>query len=259
MYILYIDESGNEKDPSDRFFVLGGLAVFERQTYHLARHLDRLQQQMLPGSPPLRLHAADMRHGKGEWRRVDPAVREQMLQRIGRILARIASQKQPGLVTLAAAIQKSDRLHGEDAVQLATEEICRRFDIFLMRRRNEAGDTQRGLIVFSKGRFDARVRIWVRSFRELGTRWGVLRNLADIPYIVEMEESRLLQAADFVSHAVFRLYEHRDATLVREILPAFCEKDGTLHGLVHIKSTGGLCECPACASRRNPGTFGTWL
>ncbi|MBC7220394.1 DUF3800 domain-containing protein [Candidatus Bipolaricaulota bacterium] len=259
MYILYIDESGNERDPSDRFFVLGGAAVFERQTYYLTQALDKLQQQLIPGSPPMRFHAADMRSGSKEWRQVPGSTREALLCGIGQVLLRIATQRHPGLVTLGAAIEKSDSLHGESAVQRATEEICRRFDIFLMRRRNEAHDTQRGLIVFSKGRFDARVMLWVRAFRELGTTWGVLRNLADIPYIAEMAESRLLQAADFVSHAVFRLYERRDPTLIRYLLPAFCEKDGTLHGLVHVRSHGGRCECPAHASRRSPGSYGSWV
>lgn len=33
MQLLYLDESGNEADSADRFFVLGGLSLFERQTY----------------------------------------------------------------------------------------------------------------------------------------------------------------------------------------------------------------------------------
>ncbi len=259
VYILYIDESGNEKDPADRFFVLGGVAVFERQTFYLSESFDQLQQRLIPGSPPLRFHASHLRSGKAEWRRVPEATRSAFLHDIGQLITRIGTQRRPGLIALAAAIQKSDRLHGEDAVQRATEEICRRFDIFLMRRHTEAQDTQRGVIVFSQSRFDARVKLWVRSFRELGTRWGVLRNLADIPYVAEMAESRPLQAADFVAHAVFRLYEHRDPTLVTDLLPLFCEKDGTLHGLVHVKPPGGRCDCPACASRRSPGSMGSWV
>ncbi len=31
MYLLYLDESGNENDPNDRYFVLGGVALFERR------------------------------------------------------------------------------------------------------------------------------------------------------------------------------------------------------------------------------------
>jgi hypothetical protein len=33
MYLLYLDESGNENDPSNRYFVLAGLALFERQIH----------------------------------------------------------------------------------------------------------------------------------------------------------------------------------------------------------------------------------
>jgi hypothetical protein len=62
-------------------------------------------------------------------------------------------------------------------------------------------------LYFAEGRFDKRAKVWVDQFRQLGTRWGVLRNLADIPYFASVKETRLLQVADFVSHSVFMLYE----------------------------------------------------
>lgn len=40
MYLFYIDESGNEDDPADRHFVLGGTAVFERVSFFLAKAFD---------------------------------------------------------------------------------------------------------------------------------------------------------------------------------------------------------------------------
>lgn len=48
MYILYLDESGNENDPNDRYFVLGGVALFERQTYFLAQGIDEVQRRHFP-------------------------------------------------------------------------------------------------------------------------------------------------------------------------------------------------------------------
>ena len=32
MYLLYLDESGNESDPNDQYFVLAGIALFERKS-----------------------------------------------------------------------------------------------------------------------------------------------------------------------------------------------------------------------------------
>ena len=43
MYLLYLDESGNEKGAEDRHFVLAGVAAFERQTYFLEQALDQIQ------------------------------------------------------------------------------------------------------------------------------------------------------------------------------------------------------------------------
>jgi len=141
-------------------------------------------------------------------------------------------------------------------VKLATEQVCKRFDIFLKRRATEHNDRQRGLLVFAESHYQQRAKIWVRGFRELGTQWGVLKNLSDIPYFASTRESRLLQLADFVAHSMFLLYERQDASLVKGILHRVDQKDGKLHGLVHISKNKGMgCNCPTCVSRRSPHTF----
>lgn len=42
MFILYIDGSGSVSNPNDEHFVLGGVAIFERQIFHLIEALDQL-------------------------------------------------------------------------------------------------------------------------------------------------------------------------------------------------------------------------
>src|SRR5206468_5213597 len=197
---LYLDASGNGDDPADKYFVLGGVALFETQTFYLSRSLETLQTKHFPGSPPIPFHASDIRTGSKFWRPIDRAIRESVLSDIVDVLARSNG------TFFSAAIEKSEELYGEQAVRRATEEICRRFDIFLMRKFQEEEDPQRGLLIFSEGRFDKRAKVWVRGFRELGTAWGVLRNLSDVPYFASAKETRLLQAADFVAHATFLLY-----------------------------------------------------
>lgn len=258
MYLLYLDESGNESDPKDRHFVLGGIAIFETLTYFLSKYLDEIQTRHFPGIQPIPFHASHIRSGMDFWRKLDPEVRGIVLQDVAKVIRRA---KHPGAVLFAAVVEKSDKLFGEKAVEYATEAVCRRFDTFLLNRGVEGKEKQRGLLIFSEGRFHKRARIWVTGFRELGTRWGALRTLSDIPYFASMRDTRLLQLADFVAYAVFQLYERRDPTLIRLILDRFNQQDGTLHGLIHYRTTPitSLCDCPACASRNTPSNFGSWL
>ena len=69
MCLLYLDESGNENDPNDRYFVLAGLALFERQTYFLARALEQVQELYFRNHQPIPFHATDIRNGKDLWRK----------------------------------------------------------------------------------------------------------------------------------------------------------------------------------------------
>jgi hypothetical protein len=257
MYLLYLDESGNEADPSDRFFVLGGLSLFERQTFFLAEAVEAVQKKYFPGIQPVTFHASEIRSGRGFWRKVPDEVREGVLEDL---VTAIIEAPDRGRALYAAVIEKSDRLWGEAAVEKATEELCRRFDLFLQKKFRQEADPQRGLLVFSEGRFDARAKIWVRDFHRRGTSWGAIRNLADIPYFASTKESRLLQLADLVAHAVWLLYERRNSRWIRRLVPCFDGEEGVLHGLVHVRpSSDAVCECPACASRQDPGCFGSWL
>src|SRR5258705_154009 len=155
MYILYLDESGNENDPNDRYFVLGGIALFERQTYFLAQGIDEVQRRHFPGHQPIAFHASEIRSGRRLWRKVPEATRDQVLLDI---TAEIRKSPDRGRFLFAAAVEKTDRLWGEAAVERATEEVCRRFDLLLQRKYLDDQDAQRGLIVFSEGRFDARAK-----------------------------------------------------------------------------------------------------
>jgi hypothetical protein len=255
VYLLYLDESGGENDPADRFFVLGGVAVFERQCYFLAQEFDKDQTKHFPNIQPVEFHSTDIRGGKGFWRKLDRVVREAVLIDISQVLA---SSHSPGVVLFAAAIEKNARLFGEDAVKRATEEVCKRFDIILKRRFPDHGDPQRGLIVFAEGKYHLRSRLWVQGFRTLGTQWGVLTNPSDIPYFASTKETRLLQAADLVAHAVYIAHEKQNYSMVRQLLSRFVHKNGVLHGLVHVSDSKSNGDCPAWISRNSPAQLGFW-
>lgn len=255
MHLLYLDESGNPDDAADKHFILAGVSAFEKNTHFLSSSADGIQNKHFPGSPPIDFHAQHIRAGKGFWRSQEKAVREQVLQDLGDVL----SNSYSSVRLFAAVVEKTAKLHGENAVKVATEQVCKRFDTLLKRRLKE-DDAQRGLIVFAESHYEQRAKVWVKGFRELGTQWGLLHSLCDIPYFAPAKESRLLQLADYVAHGLFLLYEKQDSSLIKEIVKKFDQADGTLHGLVHVSDHRGAgCNCPACYSRRHPWHWGPWV
>lgn len=108
MYLLYLDESGNESDPSDKFFVLGGVAVFERVTFFLSQSMEAVQTKHFPGVPPVEFHASPIRTGKGFWRNIPEAKRIEVANDIADV---IANANEPGVSLFAAAIEKSSTLY----------------------------------------------------------------------------------------------------------------------------------------------------
>jgi hypothetical protein len=174
-------------------------------------------------------------------------------------IASVITRSYASVRLFGAVIEKTSKCHGEDAVKAATEQVSKRFDTLLKRRLRE-GDEQRGLLVFAESHYQPRAKLWVNGFRELGTQWGLLHSLCDIPYFAPAKESRLLQLADFVAHALFLMYEKGDASLAKMIVKKFDQADGILHGLVHVSDNRGpSCSCPACFSRRTPWQNGPWV
>lgn len=254
MYLLYLDESGNPDDPADKHFVLAGAAIFERVTHFVAQALEGVHNKHFPGHAPIDFHASQMRTGHGFWRGVEKEKRAEILQDLS---TAIAASNHPGVVLFASVVTKSSAVYGEDAVKHATADITKRFDSYLKRRFRE-GNPQRGLLIFAEGKFHDRARLWVRDFRALGTEWGTISNLSDIPYFASAKETRLLQVADFVSHAVFLLYERRDPALLTTILHRFDRSGVRLAGLSHLFPPTP-CGCPACIPNQPKGAVEAWI
>lgn len=253
MFLLYLDESGNPDSAEDRHFVLAGLAVHEMKIHSLSRELDRLQDRMLPNRPPIEFHASSIRSGKGIWRDVPKDTRDKLIESLVDVIER----QERGVALFASVIEKDGSKYGESAVKDATEQVTKRFDIFLRRQLAEKRSNQRGLLVFAEGRYHDRARIWVKGFRDLGTKWGVVNNLSDIAYFASTRESRLLQLADLVAHSLYLAYEKQELALAKRLLPKFDHKDGVVHGISHY-TYDRSCRCAACASRRNAHDIGTW-
>ena len=65
MHLLYLDGSGSVRNPSERYFVLAGISVFERQIYHLISATDAFVTSLDIGDTHnIELHGSVMANGK---------------------------------------------------------------------------------------------------------------------------------------------------------------------------------------------------
>ena len=137
-----------------------------------------------------------------------------------------------------------------DPVELAFEDLCSRFDQFLGRLQRQ-GNRQRGLIILDESSYETSLLGMAKNFRAIGTRWGVLRQLADTPLFAASTSSRLIQIADHVAYSIFRRYNSGDISYMDIFAHRFDAEEGVVHGLSHKTLTDPNCMCPSCISRRN--------
>lgn len=248
MHILYVDDSGSADNPNDRFFVLAGISVFERGLYHLIKAVDTLVASFDLGDPDeIELHGSPMYSGRsGVWHTIrDRSQRERMIVQALTLL----SANRASVRLFAVAVDRA-AVSPRDPVELAFEEICNRFNLYLQRKNNETHrDGQRGLIVMDESKHEQPLQGLARRFRVHGGRWGRFRNLAEVPLFVDSHASRLVQLADLVAFATWRKYEYQDGRFFDQMVPWFDAQGGIIHGLFHYRPTTPECYCVACFSR----------
>jgi len=246
MYLLYLDESGQH---GGRYFVLAGVAAFERQTHWIATELDRVQAQYFPKLPgAIELHASQVRAGReSPWDQLQPRERHALLDDVYTMIS------QAQVVIFGIAIERRWLPPGTDEYSYAFESLTQQFDRFLIHRYRDAGDPQRGLIVLAESEYRRRIEGLARRIRAEGTRWGDLRNLSEIPLFTAAGNSRLLQVADFCANAIYGRYESGYTTQFDRLLPKVYQDQGVYYGLWHYCVDHDVCGCPACLSRRLSG------
>jgi len=241
MYLLYADESGNPDGVEDRYFVLGGIALFERKVFWVNEEVDKLQSNLFPGVH-VEFHAQPIvSHREEPWHSLPSQKRTETLESLCKIIA-----SSPEIVLFAVAVERSTTT---EPVARAFEELCNRFDSFL-KRLHAQGNTQRGLIIFDETRYESRLQTLLAEYRGTGTRFGRVYNFADIPFFADSKSTRLLQLADLIAYAVYRRYERSNTWLLDQIINNFDSDGGIIHGLVHLTANRSTCTCPYCLTRR---------
>jgi hypothetical protein len=248
MHILYVDDSGSAGNTKENYFVLAGVALFERRLYHLIRAVDRVVAAFGFADPhEIEIHGTAMYSGRKEFYPIKRPDREKMIHEAISLLT------DPGVILrfFAVAVDKQV-ISPRDPVEVAFEEISNRFNLFLQRLNNASGPehSQRGLIVMDESAHEGRLQSLARHYRINGGRWGHYRNLAEVPLFVDSKASRCIQMADLVAWATWRKYEMQDGRFFDRLLPKFDADGGVIHGLVHYGRRDDVCYCPACFSRR---------
>lgn len=246
MHILYLDDSGSAANPNEEYLVLGGLSIYEAQAHHFTQELDKLALTLNSANPyDVEFHASAIFGGRTEpWKSLSKQERIGVIKEVLKILANSYDSAR----VFACAVRKAD-YPGRDPMEMAFEDLCSRFDMFL-KRLQASGDRQRGLIILDESSYETSLLKLARNFRVMGTRFGVIRNLADTPVFIDSKASRLVQLADHVAYAVFRRYEAADTSYFDIISSRFDAVDGRLHGLCHNHIQTTPCMCPGCMSRR---------
>ena len=129
VYILYVDDSGSAQNPGEQHFILAGIAVFERQIYHLINSIDRFVEELdLGPAHEIELHASVMFSGKhSPWRGNLP--REKRAEIIAQGLD-LLNRAHASVKAFAVVVDKQ-AIAPDDPVEHAFEEICNRFNLYL--------------------------------------------------------------------------------------------------------------------------------
>jgi hypothetical protein len=248
LHILYLDESGLHAEA--KTFVLGGLAVFERETYWFTEDVEAIQRRYFPDIKiPVNFHIAKLRAPEGRVEEPFNSLSVQQRRELAAALYGIIRQRRG--VVFGVAIEK-ERCR-EDPYERAFEDLTSRFDLFLRRRNallaSQGGEEQRGLIVVAESSYRQQLEVLGRRFRGGATRWGQVATLADVPFFVPASNARLLQLADFCANAIYGRYNSGHTRDFDIIAPRIDREGNRIHGLSHLFADAE-CQCLACLSRQ---------
>jgi Protein of unknown function (DUF3800) len=265
--MLFADESGTHG--GSHAFVVGGLAVHEQDAQSLQRALNHCVERglRLGQIDEYELHAAEMRNAKtskgpsrtmpSPWAFVDRTSRLAILTSAYRVLSTFRASS-PDYPMALFGVVLDRRFHSDWSVfereRFAYEVLLNKFDAMLRRIRSRSDTDNRGLVIHDRRVVAERdIQDWTREWQKAAGSVGQLHNLADVPLFADSRASRLIQAADLISYALYRHYDpdRRGVDYLETLWDYFDSESGQLHGCVHFTPSfaGDGCPCRPCSAR----------
>nr|DAG73922.1 MAG TPA: Protein of unknown function (DUF3800) [Caudoviricetes sp.] len=253
---MYLDDSGSVANKNEENFVLAGVIMHESKLLYINRALDDLAKSISPDSQDIiEFHASEIyARRNGIWRDKNKEEAISIIKKVLNVIPQEANSSNNKICVIGCIIEKKYFI-SHDPVQLAFENLCSRFDIFLGKRNREktsrkgTGSKETGLIIFDKSSRETSLQKLAINFRHVGTRWNVTKYLHEVPLFVDSKASRGIQLADHVAYSIFRRYEHGDLNYFNIIQGFFDSDSERIHGLVH-KTHDQFCTCPGCLARK---------
>jgi hypothetical protein len=227
VHLLYLDESGHPNDPGTQFFVLAGIAVFERSTHWLESSINPIAERFNPLEPSaIEFHGSPMHSGKDHWACINPADRVQAVVDILSLLGHPQLQ----LRVFASVIEKST-VPTDQIIERSFEAVAHQFDQYLADLWARRHDAQRGLVICDKASYEQKLQALSSLFKHQGHALGRLRNFAEVPLFLDSKASQIIQMADLVAYWIFRYYQSKDAHGFQLIEPSLLRRGGRQVGL----------------------------
>src|SRR6266852_6051239 len=246
--LLYVDESGNASD-TRAAFVLGAVAIAESSADWVRSQVEEVMANHLgDNGQQLEFHAAKVRGGSGPWFGISQSIRESLMFELCDVLVDASESGNEAVSLFAIVYSPSDNARF-DPVERCFEELFLRFRRLLVRRVADARQ-EYGIVIADESKYEAILQPITAQWREVGTRFGPLRRLVEVPLFTDSRSTSLLQLADLVAYAAYRFYVAQDHALLEGLLPAFRTELGVVHGLLHLTKKPSECPCPGCASHQ---------
>ena len=248
LHLLYLDESGDPYDPNTNFFVLAGVAVFERSTHWLESQIDPIAARFNPQDPSaIEFHGSPMFSGKDDWTGLPPTTRVQALVDVLSLL----QLPQLKLRVFACVIEKST-MSRDKILETAFEAVAHQFDQYLADMWGRKRDAQRGLVICDKASYEQKLQALSSLFKRQGHQLGRLRNFAEVPLFLDSRASRLIQMADLVAYWIFRYHQSKDNRGFQLIEPSILLRLGQRVGLQSFLTPETEAELAAIEPHKYP-------
>lgn len=252
MYLLYVDESGDPGPNGSRFLILGAVALFEGKWLHIERDLRLLIDRYFPTSPkPTEIHLAELRKGKGIFRRLSPSDRSRLIADFCTIATGLLATEMTMFAIIADKpwwFANNPGKTGDDLYAELFEDLSSRFDLYL-RRRYAEGAPSKGIIIADehKQSLSQSLKKNHQVFQRQGHRWNVLYNLIETVFFLNSHDSPGLQSADLAAYAAWRLVNANDPPIATAVAQLFDREPltsrinpGKWHGVKYLGNDSAI-------------------